>query len=429
MNNSIFTIFSDYFNFLKENPIEQKKINIQIKGFLTGSGKFLENLCLIRGFEPANANVLLLFEGELINLNFDIYKSNGEIFYDITLHSEQPTILKEDYVYDTLFKYAVEKSELKGSYLVFADDRLQWTIEDLDTRDFNDIFLPNKSLDDLILYIKVALSTGEPMRYLLVGNPGTGKTESCLVLANELNKQGVTIIKTSICDAIAEKIQLAEILKPSILIFDDIDLTLGSRSKGAYSNLLRKFLDALDGINKITKGVGIIATTNAAHLLDIAAQRPGRFDKIMIFDHITKNNIKDIILKSLRVNFKIKPTSEFANLFITPSIINLYHSSKVSGAHIFNSVYMLKLRIDTLKLQNIDVAWLEKEIKTEIETVDKVKKQQELNDRYSGTNRPVGFGEVEDDEDAIYELIGHENKPFEKDESVLIKEKKSIKYK
>jgi hypothetical protein len=35
---------------------------------------------------------------------------------------------------------------------------------------------------------------------------------------------------------------------------------------------------------KMSKNVGIIATTNSTALLDMAAQRPGRFDKIILFN-------------------------------------------------------------------------------------------------------------------------------------------------
>ena len=40
--------------------------------------------------------------------------------------------------------------------------------------------------------------------------------------------------------------------------------------------------------DKLPKDVGIVATTNAAHLLDLAAQRPGRFDKVLLFDKLNE---------------------------------------------------------------------------------------------------------------------------------------------
>ena len=101
-------------------------------------------------------------------------------------------------------------------------------------------------------------------------------------------------------DSLKEKIELAELLAPSLVIFDDLDLSLGSRSKGGFSRSLGTFLDAMDGTDKISKGVGVIATSNSMELLDGAASRPGRFDKLMSFDEVTIGNIRDLIFKSIK---------------------------------------------------------------------------------------------------------------------------------
>jgi len=49
--------------------------------------------------------------------------------------------------------------------------------------------------------------------------------------------------------------------RPKKIIFDDIDLSLGSRSRGAYSERLQDFLDVLDGTEKLLENVGMIAST------------------------------------------------------------------------------------------------------------------------------------------------------------------------
>lgn len=74
-------------------------------------------------------------------------------------------------------------------------DEIFWTKKKLEKRSFSDIFLPKSILEDLQLYDATYTHMSKLMRYLMAGNPGTGKTESTLVLANELNKRGVTIIK------------------------------------------------------------------------------------------------------------------------------------------------------------------------------------------------------------------------------------------
>jgi ATP-dependent 26S proteasome regulatory subunit len=133
--------------------------------------------------------------------------------------------------------------------------------------------LPKSIKEDLELYTTLYDKTGKLLRYLMIGSPGTGKTESTLAIANYLKDKGVTIIKTMVCESLKEKIELAELLAPAFIIFDDIDLSLGSRKKGMVSGGLAQFLDVLDGTEKIRKDVGIAATTNSLELLDMAAQR------------------------------------------------------------------------------------------------------------------------------------------------------------
>jgi SpoVK/Ycf46/Vps4 family AAA+-type ATPase len=132
--------------------------------------------------------------------------------------------------------------------------------------------------------------------------------------------------------------------------------------------------------------------------LDLAAQRPGRFDKVLSFDELTNDNIKNIILKSLKYNFKISATHEIAKLFTNSKVIKLFRDSRVTGAHIYNSVKMLKLRMDLLKIKpelNLIVDELNKEIKT----IDKIRNADYLSDKLSGDRKSIGFNEDDDSED------------------------------
>jgi SpoVK/Ycf46/Vps4 family AAA+-type ATPase len=276
-------------------------------------------------------------------------------------------------------------------------DSFSWDIKDLEERDFNDIFLPKDITEDLKLYTNIYDKTGKILRYLMVGNPGTAKTESGIVLSNELNKKGVTVIKTPICKHIHRKVELANVLAPSLIIFDDIDLSLGSRNSGGYSQLLGDFLDILDGTDKLDENVGIIATTNAAHLLDLAAQRPGRFDKTLLFDNITKGNIRNIILKSLSRNFDIGGVKNKAvQLYTANEIVNKFHEAGVSGSHIYNAIKMLKLRYDTLEMSDtLTIAQIIESIEQEIKVIDKIRNTSYLKDKYDRSGNQIGFGNVE----------------------------------
>jgi len=406
-NMAVFKIFSDYFNIIYQEKKKQENDEVEMIGLV--NEKFVDTISLY-GY-LGTKEVWFKFLGLTIKMGFSIYKSNGEIFYEISLTSSEKTYYKNTYVYKELFQRALRESELAGSYITMVPNVFQWEIRELEKRTMNDIYLPNPQMEDLKMFINVFSNNKELLRFLLVGVPGTGKTESCLTLMNELKNRGVTIIKTPICRYLNEKVNLAVLLKPSLLILDDLDLSLGSRNSGGYSEMLQTFLDILDGTDKLPKDVGILATTNSAFLLDLAAQRPGRFDKVMIFDELSKDNILKIILKSLKYKFNLTEKKD-VEVFINPKIINKFHSSQVTGAHIYNSISMMKLKQDMIiksgnRNFDITVNWLLDEIDAEIKILDKIKAQQKINDRLNnaGAERRIGF---ENEVDESREIIGND---------------------
>ena len=399
-NLAIFKIFSDYFNIIFQDIKKQKKDEIEIIGLL-GEG-FVDTINLYYGL--GDKEVWFKFLEMNIKMKFNIYKSYGEIVYQISLISAEKTEYKSNFVYEEIFQRALKESELIGSYLTMPAGKFIWQIKDLEKRTIDDIYLPIKQMEDLQMLIDVYSNNEELLRYLMVGVPGTGKTEACLVLMNLLKEKKVTIIKTPVCKFLNEKIKLAILLKPCLIIFDDIDLSLGSRNSGGWSEMLQSFLDILDGTEKLPKDVGILATTNSAFLLDLAAQRPGRFNKVMIFDELSKENIHKIILKSLKYNFNLVDET-ISNIFTNKKIIEKFHSNQVTGAQIYISTSMMKLKYDmfteakkeTIKLT---VEWLLNEIDEEIKTLGKIRSQQKITDKLNNGRSPksIGFGNSNENE-------------------------------
>ena len=141
-------------------------------------------------------------------------------------------------------------------------------------------------LDRLEDYKELGMRTSRGL--LLLGPPGTGKTLCCSILIN-LCKE-CTIIYVS-RNAVKERGQIDEIyslarkLSPTLVVVEDID-TLGGidREEGDHP-LLGEFLNCLAGVEE-NEGVITLATTNYANHLDWAlADRPGRFDIRVNFDH------------------------------------------------------------------------------------------------------------------------------------------------
>jgi ATPase family associated with various cellular activities (AAA) len=132
-----------------------------------------------------------------------------------------------------------------------------------------------------------------PLRYLLSGKPGLGKTEVIRAIIDKCSKAGNVIIPTEMRGADWLSFEFGKLFKPSLICIDDIDLALGDRDKGFNRKALGSFLRALDGITK--NDVFVIATTNDKNLVDIAASRPGRFDEIIDFGEFESKYYLDLI--------------------------------------------------------------------------------------------------------------------------------------
>lgn len=422
INAPLLKMLFDYFNFLNDNIENQEKSKIIIDCFLDEKGLFMDSFPHATNMEYYSGSVMIDFkETERVTVTLKKYFVQGEGFvHKMGFVSESKTYLNPDYISKKILFNAIAHSKIKGTYITMGPDSIMWHQEKLERRTFADIYLPKSIMDDLRLYTTLHDKTGKLLRYLMIGNPGTGKTESTLAIANYLKDKNVTVIKTMVCNSLKEKIELAELLAPSIVIFDDIDLSLGSRKKGLVSSGLAQFLDVLDGTEKIRKDVGIIATTNSLELLDMAAQRPGRFDKMLSFDSLTKSNIKNIILKSLKYNFDISESEVDVEAFIDPSVVEKFHSSRVTGSHVYNTVKMLKLRIQTLELDDITAEWIVNEIKLELETLQRIRRTDYLNDKMAGKGSgDIGFpmqmkNDMEDEEEEEDEYVSEEIKSEKK---------------
>lgn len=405
INGALMQMLFDYFNFLNNKKEHQVAANIHIDCFLNEAGLFAENFPHSPSMELFTGSVMINFKDlTRIVVTLKKYFEKGEGFvHKICFVSESRTDLNPDYLSKKILFNAISHSKIKGSYITMKPGSLTWTEDKLEKRNFSDIFLPKSMMEDLKLYTALSDKTGRLLRYLMVGNPGTCKTESTLVLANYLMSKGVTIIKTGVCDALQEKIELAELLAPSLLILDDLDLTVGSRKKGGVTPGLGLLLDVLDGTKKLRRDVGVLATTNAIDLIDMAVQRPGRFDKILSFDSLTKGNVKNIVLKSMNKNFGLTEENEIVRAFIHEDVILKFHSCGATGSHIYHTTEMLMLRIQTLDLENINSDWVIDEITEEINMLARIRKTDFLQDKMSpSTNSGIGFSNTnkeEEDED------------------------------
>ena len=155
---------------------------------------------------------------------------------------------------------------------------------------------------------------------LLFGPPGTGKTMLMRAIANDI-RAGFYLVRTpNLVSGIpgdTEK-RLSNIFAtasknaPCILFFDEIDAITRSRSQGnvdeVHRQILSELLIQLDGFQRL-KNVVVVGATNVPNVIDPAALRPGRFDKIIYMplpDFGGRKEIFKIYLKKLPVSKDMK---------------------------------------------------------------------------------------------------------------------------
>ena len=201
---------------------------------------------------------------------------------------------------------------------------------------FDNIFIPNPVKAELIKFHNCVdkfdtLNFG--LRYMLCGEPGTGKTKSVRTLMNMCQGKA-TIIMAEGEIKFKAVFEFAKMLAPAIICFDDLDLLIGSRERHFDRQSLGEFLQELDGFEK--NNIFLLCTTNDKELIDKAASRPGRFDLVLDYGKINKSNYMDII------NANCKNES-IINLF-DKSLLDVLKKKKVTGAFIVNLLKQLEIK-------------------------------------------------------------------------------------
>lgn len=187
---------------------------------------------------------------------------------------------------------------------------------------FSDIAGMDEVKDDLMQLVELIKrpddfakkGTRQPNGILLVGPPGNGKTLFARALAGECD---VNFIATKATDfqsmymsigpaKIKALFRQARKCAPCIVFIDEFD-GLGERRNYAgqaidkeNNRMVTALLNELDGFERHTKGVLVIAATNNLHDLDPALIRPGRFDRKYVIknpDQETRCKLIDLYLR------------------------------------------------------------------------------------------------------------------------------------
>ncbi len=202
-------------------------------------------------------------------------------------------------------------------------------------RNLSEIFLAKESAESLRMFVDAVKqydTIKQPLRYLLSGKPGTGKTESVRAIMNECRNAATFLFVEGNCN-MQQVFEVASYFSPAILCMDDIDLICGTREQH-HNKGLGVFLSMMDGFR--SSDLFVLATTNDKQWVDVAASRPGRFDVVLDMEVIESTLHCDLIHQRCR-------NEKLLELF-TDDVLEMMRQKKVSGAFVVNLIKQLEIK-------------------------------------------------------------------------------------
>jgi ATP-dependent Clp protease adapter protein ClpS len=142
---------------------------------------------------------------------------------------------------------------------------------------------------------------------LLYGPPGTGKTHTIRYLASNLPGHTTLIITAAQVALLAQYMNLARLLQPTMVVIEDVDLIARDRNQmgPCEESLLNRLLNEMDGL-KEDADILFILTTNRPEQLETAlASRPGRIDQaieVPLPDDIGRKKLVQLYGRGLPLN-------------------------------------------------------------------------------------------------------------------------------
>ena len=288
-----FALFNKYFYSCFRNPSEE--LAVTSYGYTDGQGK----LNFGGAFEATDSwwfQVKLKDDDNDYVFQTKIFQDNRQtIVTQLHITAKKGMLLK---TINSLFKrirgLAFNNSEYVGKCIKvkLIDNRFRG-IEIIEFEKNNFELILTETQKKYIEHFISRVKRGSSARYLLNGEPGTGKTESIRDIIRNLIPEVTFIIPDfSTCEDLTTILESCEIFERGVIIMDDIDLYLGSRDNGSYTRLLGEFLSFFDGVKK--RKISLLASTNDKGLVDKAAERPGRFNMTLDYTFLTEEQIKHV---------------------------------------------------------------------------------------------------------------------------------------
>jgi DNA polymerase III delta prime subunit len=192
--------------------------------------------------------------------------------------------------FDEWEEYARANSYLRGQSF-FADGE---PIEPTESHTWDSIVLPENVKQTIQTHVSGFLRDSARLKGLgvktrrgliLAGPPGTGKTLLGKVLANTLDTSFIWVTPRHIREpqSFEDILSAARFVAPAVVFLEDLDLFGEDREhRGGFG--LGELMNQLDGASE-NNDIIAIATTNRLAVVEAALRnRPGRFDRVVMFD-------------------------------------------------------------------------------------------------------------------------------------------------
>lgn len=262
--------------------------------------------------------------------------------YNISILSVGINAGKNDKLLKYITRKAIENSIYKNKVIKLTFDfDGNYTVNEIPNSEFtystlDKVFVPFQIENELNRFhncIKRFNEINMGLRYLFVGEPGTGKTLSTRAIINECKGKVTTILAEGSVN-FSSLFSFASYFNPCLVCFDDLDLVFGTRGGNYNPWALSDFLASMDGL--IKNDLFLLASTNDMDFLDQAAARPGRFDAVLHFGKLNRNNYMDIIKSHCK-------STEVAELF-DEELLDLLKRKNITGAFLSNLIKQLEIK-------------------------------------------------------------------------------------
>lgn len=144
----------------------------------------------------------------------------------------------------------------------------------------------------------VALKRG----LLFYGPPGTGKSFTCRYIASLLPDTAVVYCAGEALHHVSSIFNLARMLKPALIVMEDVDLAFSSRDINVHGVALGDLFDQVDSLAD-DEPISMILTTNAIERVEAAVKdRPGRVSQCVFFGPPSAELRRRYVLSFLRTH-------------------------------------------------------------------------------------------------------------------------------